>query len=1083
MEFEVLGPLQVSSRGASVRLSPKLAALLAALLCKPDVVIPEDQLIDVLWGEDPPRSATKSLQVYVHHLRQALGEGGRIERAAFGYRLAVPRAAVDARRFEDLAERGEQALESGDTAEGSALLRSALGLWRGTAFAGQDTLPLVREEAARLNEQRQRVAESWVDAELSLGRHSAVVAELRALVAEHPFRERLRAQLMIAYHRMGRSTEALEVFREGRDLLVDELGMEPGRELAALEQAVLRNDPALHGPAAADPPPEAPAPGAAPEGGPSAPADPSAAPGDPLPPAEPARPVPAQLPPDIADFTGREEQVALLHTRLGVRPATPSAPAAVPGPRPADGGGRGGAQDGGRASGGAAEPPATTPGTPGGGARPVVVSAVAGMGGVGKTALALHAAHTSAAAFPDGQLYANLRGAQEVPADPAQVLSQFLHALGIEGAAVPEPLEARAALFRSLLADRRMLVVLDDAGSEQQVRPLIPGAPGCAVLITSRARLTGLEGAHLIDLDVFEPERAVELLARIIGADRVAAEPGHAAEIVRLCGYAPLAVRIAGARLNARRQWPLSRLARLLGDEQRRLDELRTGDLGVRATFALSYAALSERGRSAFRLLGLLDAGDFTEWVAAALLDVPLPEAETVVEDLVDAQLLSISGTDGTGRLRYRMHDLMRLYARERCAEEVPRPDREAALRRAFGAWLWLAEQATEYIPGPCYATMHGTALRWPLPSPEAADLLNEPMSWFDAEAGAMAAAVTQACALGWDELAWDLAGCLEKYFDVRGRFDDWRRTHEAAIAACQAAGNVRGEAVLRRGLADLVTWTTQNTSGGASGAMGTLLDQSQLVWEMFHEVGDRRGMSDALVMRTWALVSQGDSAKARESAEAALDLAETADYLGGRARAYHVLAVAAHGEGRDDIAVTHLTKSLELARLLGNSRFEATAMQFLGAAQCQIGRVDEGRANLTRSLAMSRALGDHYAEVFSLLYLARLHRATNDPAALPTARTAAELSRRHNMNHHLADALTLMGGALLDQGRTVEAVSALEESVALWRTRGWPAFLADALTTLSRAYTALGDHTAATTAAQEAATIRADSPDTTRTE
>ncbi|MDA0563136.1 winged helix-turn-helix domain-containing protein [Streptomonospora sp. S1-112] len=1075
MEFEVLGPLQVSSRGASVRLSPKLAALLAALLCKPDVVIPEEQLIDVLWGEEPPRSATKSLQVYVHHLRQALGEDGRIDRAAFGYRLAVPRAAVDARRFEDLAERGEQALESGAVAEGSALLSAGLNLWRGTAFAGQDTLPLVREEAARLNEKRQRVAESWVDAELSLGRHSAVVAELRALVAEHPFRERLRGQLMIAYHRMGRSTEALEVFREGRDLLIDELGMEPGRELAALEQAVLRNDPSLHAPApAADPAPE-PDP-ADPGGGPADTADPSA--DAPLPPpSAPPRPAPAQLPPDIADFTGREEQVALLHTRLGVRPPDP-APAPVPGPR------RGSSSDtptggagGGSASGGPG--PSASPG----GARPVVVSAVAGMGGVGKTALALHAAHTSAAAFPDGQLYANLRGAQETPADPAQVLSQFLHALGIEGAAVPEPLESRAALFRSLLADRRMLVVLDDAGSEQQVRPLIPGAPGCAVLITSRARLTGLEGAHLIDLDVFEPERAVELLARIIGHDRVAAEPDQAAEIVRLCGYAPLAVRIAGARLNARRQWPLSRLARLLGDEQRRLDELRTGDLGVRATFALSYAALSERGRSAFRLLGMLEAGDFTEWVAAALLDVPLAEAETVVEDLVDAQLLSISGTDGTGRLRYRMHDLMRLYARERCAEEVPQAEREAALRRAFGAWLWLAEQATEYIPGPCYATMHGSALRWPLPSPEAADLLNEPMSWYDAEAGAMAAAVAQACALGWDEVAWDLAGCLEKYFDVRGRFDDWRRTHEAAIAACQAAGNVRGEAVLRRGLADLVTWTTQNTTGGADGAMGTLLDQSRLVWEMFQEIGDRRGMSDALVMRTWALVSRGESAKARESAEAALDLAEGADYLGGRARAYHVLAVAAHGEGRDDIAVSHLTRSLELARLLGNSRFEATAMQFLGAAQCQIGRIDEGRANLTRSLAMSRALGDHYAEVFSLLYLARLHRATGDPGALPTARTAAELSRRHSMNHHLADALTLMGDTLLDQGRTVEAVSALEESVALWRTRGWPAFLADALTSLARAYTALGDHSAAATATQEAATLRTGSPDTTPAE
>ncbi|QBI53034.1 AfsR/SARP family transcriptional regulator [Streptomonospora litoralis] len=1140
MDFQVLGPLQVRGDSGNLRLSPKLSALLAALLSRPGVVVAEDRLIDALWGEKPPRSATKSLQGYVHHLRKTLGAQSPIERGAFGYLLSVERGRVDSLRFADLAEQGERALERGEAEDAGRRLGEALRLWRGAAFAGQENLPLVREEAARLNEQRQRVAEERFDTELGLGRHGAVVAELSGLVAQHPFRERLRAQLMIAYYRMGRSTEALEVFRQGRDLLVSELGLEPGRELAALEQAVLRNDPALDTPAgdpgadggavgtrwvpeprgggvaarheaedrgegapgraeaprprsadasadtakdmcihagtdvngavdadteaeAVPPVPDRGAPGtgasaersgppgaAEAAGGPHAPKNPDSSAlrnetgndraepnGTAAPPAS-VRPVPAQLPPDIADFTGRHDHVADLRARIGAA------------------------------------------NEPGGAPRPVVVSAVAGMGGVGKTALALRAAHSGAADFPDGQLYANLRGAQEHPADPAQVLAGFLHALGVEGAALPERLEDRSALFRSMLAGRRMLVVLDDAASEAQVRPLVPGAPGCAVLITSRARLTGLESAHLVDLDVFEPGQARELLARIVGEERVAAEPEAAADIARLCGHAPLAVRIAGARLNGRRQWPLSRMVRLLGDERQRLDELATGDLAVRATFALSYAGLAESTRRVFRLLGLLEAGDVAAWTAAALSDTGLEEAEAVVEDLVDAQLLTVSGTDGTGQLRYRMHDLVRLYARERCEAEDAPEQRKAALRRALGGWLWLAEQATEYIPGACYATMHGPAARWPLPSSEATRLLSEPMAWFDAEAGAMAAAVEQACGLGWHEAAWDLAGCLEKYFDVRGRFADWRRTHEAAIEVCQAAGDIRGEAVLRRGLADLVTWVSQQDSDNP---MGTMLEQAQRVWELFDRLGDRRGMSDALVMRTWAEVSQGAARRAAESAEAALELAEREDYTGGRARAYQVLAVAAHGLGRPDQAVVHLTRALQLARLLGNRRFEATAMQFLGAAQCEAGELEKGRTNLERSLAMTRALGDRYAEAFSLLYLVRLYLATGDPRALSTAAETADLSRRYGMNHHLADALGLQGRALLESGRSRDAVAVLEESVGIWRTRGWLAFLAQGLRDLAQAYTAIGDEASAERANREADAVSAEAPDATTAE
>ncbi|MDT0302452.1 AfsR/SARP family transcriptional regulator [Streptomonospora wellingtoniae] len=1058
MDFEVLGPLQIRADGGYVRLPPKPAALLAALLSRPGLVVADARLIDALWPDSPPRSAAKSLQIYIHHLRQELGDDAVIERAGAGYRLAVDRVRVDALRFVDLAEQAERELESGRAREAARMFAEAMGLWRGAAFAGHKSLPVVREEAARLDELRQRVAETRFDTELALGRHSAITAELSALVAEHPFRERLRAQLMLAYHRTGRASEALEAFREGRELLVEELGIEPGRELAALEQAILRNDPGLdESPGArrpgtrwvpyaadsdGDPAGRGPdASGARRQEGEAGPDGPATRPG--AAPAAPApRPVPAQLPPAVADFTGREEQVAQLCTAMG-------APAGSEGPR-----------------------------------RPVTISAVSGMGGIGKTALALRVAHTRAADFPDGQLYADLRGAQESPADPAQVLAGFLHAVGVEGAALPERLEERSALFRSMLAGRRMLLLLDDVKCERQVRPVLPGAAGCAVLVTSRARLTGLEGADLVDLDVLQPGQSVELLARIAGEERVAAEPGAAAEIAGLCGQCPLAVRIAGARLKGRPQWPLARMVRLLGDERRRLDELAVGDLGVRASFALSYAGLEERTRRMFRMLGALEAEDTAAWTAAAAAGGDLAEGEAAVEDLVDAQLLSVVGTDGTGQPRYRMHDLVRLFARERGEEEDAADEREAAVQRALGAWLWLAEQATEYIPGVCYATMHGPAPRWPLPASEATVLLSEPMAWFDAESAAMVTAVEQACSLGWHEIAWDLAGCLEKYFDVRGRFDDWRRTHEPAIAVCRAAGDVRGEAVLRRGLADLVTWQSGEAGAdGEGGAMGTLLGLAQQVWDLFQQLGDRRGMSDALVMRTWAEVSRGTPEQALRTAEAALELAEGEAYTGGRARSYQVMAVAAHGMGRPSLAVEYLQRALELARLLGNSRFEATALQFLGAAQCEAGDLEQGRANLEASLAITRALSDRYAEAFSLLYLTRLHLATGDPRALDTAAEAADLSRRYGINHHLADALGLRGRALLEAGRADEAVEVLEDSVALWRTRGWLAFLAESLRSLAHAYEATGDRDAAARAAREAGEISTGSAGAARSE
>lgn len=355
---------------------------------------------------------------------------------------------------------------------------------------------------------------------------------------------------------------------------------------------------------------------------------------------------PAQLPADVTDFTGRKPQlVTVTHlTAAADRSAT-------------------------------------------------VLVAITGKAGVGKSTLAVHAAHRLRAQYPDGQLYVNLRGTQANPLPATDVLARFLRSFGMDGAAIPNDAEERAAMYRSWLADRRLLILLDDAACVAQLRPLLPGSPGCAVLVTSRARLAGLDGAQRVELDVFEPDQALELLAQVAGPQRVAAEPAAAREIVRLCGCLPLAVRVAGARLGARSHWPLSRLAADLADEGTRLDTLRLGDLQVRASFALSYENLDVMARRAFRVLGLLEVRDFAPWVAAALLDVSQTRAEELMDTLVDQHLLEVVGGDGPGRLRYRFHDLLRTYARELSAGQEPEAGR-AALDRAIGGWLALTEEA-----------------------------------------------------------------------------------------------------------------------------------------------------------------------------------------------------------------------------------------------------------------------------------------------------------------------------------------------------------------------------------------------------
>jgi transcriptional regulator with XRE-family HTH domain/tetratricopeptide (TPR) repeat protein len=658
---------------------------------------------------------------------------------------------------------------------------------------------------------------------------------------------------------------------------------------------------------------------------------------------------PCQLPPDVADFTGRSDQVALVRELLcgtaAVRPAT------------------------------------------------VVVLAMAGKAGVGKTALAVHVAHQLRDAFPDGQLYVNLRGAEPHPLEAAAVLARFLRSLGLDGAMIPVDQDEREALYRACLADRRVLVVLDNAAGEAQVRPLLPGTPGCAVLVTSRARLVGLEAARLLDLEVLQTGQAVELLARIVGAGRVAAEAAAAAAIADYCGRLPLAVRIAGARLAARPHWSLGQLASLLADERGRLDELAAGDLEVRASLALSYEALSGEQQRAFRLLGLLDVGDFPAWVAGPLLGIGHQQAEGLVEQLADAQLLDLAAVDPTGAARYRFHDLVRIYAKER-ATAYDAAETWRAVGRVTAGWLALAEQADARLPGVSDVITTGGAARWLLPAELVDQWLADPLAWFERERTNLVKAVEVAAATGLEEAAWELAGCLTSFFLMRSYWLAWDHVHEVVLTACRQAGNRRGEAAALTAIGYAMAAERLNDHPGDG------QDRLSRAIEIFRELGDRRGEAKALHALAELLKRIGIS-QSPAALQAAIDYA---------------------------------TQSLHLAYLIGDLSLQADALLTLGGAYRYLRQPAEAIPALEETRRLTLLLGARHGQAMTLWHLAMAARdAGNTRSAGALLEQSLDLVRELEDRRGQARLLLDLGQVRTDEGRLEEADELLGAAVAAW--------------------------------------------------
>lgn len=958
--FAVLGPIRAWRGGEALSSgTPQQRALLAVLLLREGRTATAPELIDAIWGEDPPQQALATIRTYASRLRKILEPGLLVsESGGYAIRLPHPEAldlgiaralAADAEaartgkakakepaKAQAKAQAGDSTgkpapADKGDRALARTLLARALDVWDGEPLAGVPG-PHAETERTRLAEWRLQLLETRLDLDLELGHHAEAVSELTALTAAHPLRERLRELLMLALYRSGRQAEALAVYADTRRLLADELGVDPRPELAELQQRILRADSEL---ARAE---------------------------DPAPAAAPVHVRPAQLPATVSDFTGRSSFVRDLGEILT------------------------GAEG-----------------------QVMAVSALAGIGGVGKTTLAVHVAHAARPHFPDGQLYVDLQGTEARPAEPEAVLGSFLRALGTPDSSIPDSPAERAALYRSTLDGRRVLVLLDNARDAAQVRPLLPGTAGCAALVTSRVRMAGLAGAHLVDLDVMSPDEALQLFTRIVGAERVGAERQAALDVVGACGFLPLAIRIAASRLAARRTWTVSVLAAKLADERRRLDELQAGDLAVKATFELGYGQLEPAQQRAFRLLGLPDGPDISLAAAAAVLDRPEHDTEDLLEALVDCSLLE-SAAPG----RYRFHDLVRLYARA-CAErdEQPPSARDAALDRLLD--FYLATAAGVYgleRPGDRLVA-HLSATRYP------GLVFTEPHSaqdWLYAEADPLLACVRQAAAAAAPGAP---PGLLRRAVDLL-----W-----AAKDLAESGANSKQYESAATALRDAAQ-TAQDPY--AEGRARTTLTNTHLVAGRFVEADDEARRA-TLLARTagdvlpscWAPNDRGIIAiyegryddGERYLLEAITNFRADANYV-GEASALCNLSRIHVEQGRLASAIELAEQGIAIYDRMGLTLRLANGRYALGIALTQADRLADAHSQLNKALALFHENRQPLWEGVTHFRLAKVHLAARRPTLAASHAEQAIALRGIGGEWNRARVLTVLGRALRQLGQ-----------------------------------------------------------------
>ncbi|MFJ8155192.1 BTAD domain-containing putative transcriptional regulator [Streptomyces sp. NPDC094468] len=950
LRFSVLGPVRAWREGQPLNTgSPQQRALLAALLLREGRTATAAELIDALWGPEPPSQALAAVRTYASRLRKILDPGVLVSESG-GYAVrGLGEGALDLAVVQELAGEAEKARGGGDLGRARELLGRALARWDGEALAGVPG-PYADAHRVRLDEWRLQLLESRLDMDLEQGCHAEAVSELTALTAAHPLRERLRELLMLALYRSGRQAEALAVYADTRRLLSEELGVDPRPGLRDLQQRILQADPALAEPSS--PAAEAPA----------------------------VLVRPAQLPATVPDFTGRTACAAELGEVLAS----------------AEG-------------------------------RVMAVSALAGIGGVGKTTLAVHVAHQARSAFPDGQLYVDLQGAGARAAEPETVLGSFLRALGTPDSAIPDALEDRAALYRSVLDGRRVLVLLDNAKDAAQVRPLLPGTEGCAALITSRVRMVDLAGAHLVDLDVMSPEEALQLFTRIVGTERVAAEREAALDVVAACGFLPLAIRIAASRLAARRTWTVSVLAAKLADERRRLDELQAGDLAVKATFELGYGQLEPAQARAFRLLGLADGPDISLAAAAAVLDLAAEDTEDLLEALVDTSLLE-SAAPG----RYRFHDLVRLYARA-CAErdEKPPSEREAAMSRLLD--FYLATAAGVYAIERPGERVLDHLIRSTYPGLSFADR-DRALDWLFTEASGLLAAVQQAGgATGRLRRAADLLVAAVDLGESGIGARQYVQAATAVISAAQQHGDAYAEGRARLMHSHLL---------GVSGQFAESAREAGEALRLGLAAGDPVVCAQAPNQQGIIALYNVRHAEAEQHLTQALAAFRADGNTPGEASALCNLSRVHLATGRTESAVSLARQGITIyerddsgmALRLANGKYA------LGLALTSAGETRLALETLTDALTMFQDARQQLWHGMTLFRIAELHLSDDSPAqAAACAEQALAVLHGIGGEWRRANILTALGRGLHGIGQTDRAKVCWQEALSVFEASDSP--------------------------------------------
>lgn len=915
LSFLILGTLRVARAEGPVELgSMQRQVVLAALLLRGGRPFPRDQMIDAIWGRSAPSYALNLLQKHVSLLRRALepdhaprGRSTVLSWTEAGYVLAIPEGGLDLDRFEQQARRAHRARAAGDLVTASATMHAALDLWRGPLCDGLDS-PLLNAERDRLAEHRIDLVEDRIELDLMLGHSSELVPELRTLVSDYPLRERLRADLMIALHRAGRSAEALAAYQDARQCLLEELGLDPSPEVQRLQEQILAGDRSLILPAPSTS-------SATRDGAARKPSSAGEAGATTLAAAAPTL-IPAQLPNGISDFTGRVSQLDRLHGALAHARASTSS--------------------------------ATT------------IAAIVGSAGVGKTALAVEWGHQVKQQFPDGQLYVNLHGYDPSgnPLEPGEAVRGFLDAFGIDPQVLPVTVAAQTALFRSLIAERRVLMVLDNARDADQIRPLLPGSAGSLVIVTSRHVLTGLiatDGAIAVSVDVLDELEALELLDRRLGTARTAHEPAAVTDIIELCARLPLALAIVCARAVTHPSFSLETLADELRGADGGLDAFEGGDTSsdVRRVFSWSYTRLDAPARRLFRLLGLHPGPHLGVEAAAALAGYD-PRARRSVAELSRAHLV-----EEVAPSRFAFHDLLRAYARELADEEEGRAERDEARRRMLDFYAESANQADRLLNPRRFPELWLDPPQKPAVAPirDAAGA----MTWFSTEHPALLAATHLALQEHHDRVAYQLSWCIATFLDRRGHWHDAEATQLVALQAARRLGDQRGEAYAQRGLARAYTWRRQFDDADR---------HYQLASQLFEALADKVGWAETHRSMGWALERQGHLDLALRECQSALDLFREAGPDTGLADALNAVGWFEAHRGHCQAALPLCEEALSLHKAIGHRQGEAHTLDSLGFIHEHLGDSMKATDCYTKAIGLWHVIGDRYYEAATLVHL-----------------------------------------------------------------------------------------------------------------